>query len=221
MKSVMKWGGICGFFGVAFLVLAVPAALFGVGADPAELQGWVTRFPEIQMARVVENGLYLMGLVLQIPLFLSVYHALREQKPAAALFGPALAIVGLVIMATVAAPHGSHAALSALALDSTATAADQQTIALMWQALWGVFYGVLNVGFVVVPMGIVVVGVGAVGDDRFGKGVAYALLILGVVAFLAGFAQFADPQSDVGFVTYLACIVSYVLLAAKMVKSGR
>ncbi len=220
-RSILRWGGISGVVGIACLVLAVPAALLGVGPDPVGLEEWVTRFPSIKSARVVENGLYLLGLILQVPLFLAVHRAFRERNPASALFGPAIAIVGIVIMATVAAPHGAHAPLSALAQDPGIAPTDLRTVALMWQALWGVFYGVLNVGFVVVPLGIGVCGIAASRSKDYGRRAGYAVIALGTIAFLAGFAQFADPGSDVGFVTYLACLISYGLLSAVALKTSQ
>jgi hypothetical protein len=35
--------------------------------DPADLAAWVTRFPKIRVSRLVENGLYLVALILEIP----------------------------------------------------------------------------------------------------------------------------------------------------------
>jgi hypothetical protein len=52
------------------------------GAEPAGPAGPFSRFPEIRVARTVENGLYLAVLALWVPLALALFHSLT---PAAAL----------------------------------------------------------------------------------------------------------------------------------------
>ncbi|MBV7337497.1 hypothetical protein KFU94_56565 [Chloroflexi bacterium TSY] len=106
-----------------------------VGDDPPTLAESVTRFPEVKMFRVIENLTYLLGLVLQVPLFLALYRALRKTSLAPALFGSALGILGLCALVVSTTPHVAHARLADLYNAPGATPADQATIALMWQVV--------------------------------------------------------------------------------------
>ena len=78
-RSVLRWGGLAGMLGGILFILTWVVVLAGpVGMeDPADLTGWVTRFPAIRAARVLENGIYLVALVLGVILFLALYRALR------------------------------------------------------------------------------------------------------------------------------------------------
>jgi hypothetical protein len=84
-KSVLRWGGLAGILGgIIFIVVFVVVIAF-VGADPAEPEGEVLRFPEIRAARTVEDGLYLVVLVLWVTHFLALYRALRGMSLAPSL----------------------------------------------------------------------------------------------------------------------------------------
>jgi hypothetical protein len=85
-----------------------------VGPGTAGPAGPVSRFPEIRVARTVENGLYLAVLVLWVPLALALSHSLRRTRPASALFGSALNIFGLAVLAAGAIPHVVTSRLSDL-----------------------------------------------------------------------------------------------------------
>ncbi len=113
-RSVLRWGGLSGMLGVIFFLVAIVAAMVFVGDDPPTLAETVIRFPEVKMFRVVENLSYLMGLVLQVPLFLALYLALRKTSLAPALFGSALGILGLGALVVSTTPHVAHARLADL-----------------------------------------------------------------------------------------------------------
>ena len=89
-KSVLRWGGLAGILGGIILILVFIIVAVFVGPDPADLEGFVMRFPDIRAARTVENGLFLVVLILWITLFLALYRALRGTSLAPALFGSGL-----------------------------------------------------------------------------------------------------------------------------------
>jgi len=62
------------------------------------------RFPDIRAARTVENSLYLGVLLLWVIHCLALYRGLRRTSPTPALFGTALSILGLVVLAAGALP---------------------------------------------------------------------------------------------------------------------
>ncbi len=217
-KSVLRWGGLAGILaGILFILSWVIVGLGPVGMDdPTELEGFVTRFPDIQAARVLENCVYLVALLLGIVLFLALYRALRETSLAPALFGSVVGIVGLVSMVASTTPHVAHAPLSELYHASGATAEDQATIVILWQATKGIFEALLYVGFFVVPIGLILMGVGMRGNPAFGKSYGGVGVALGVVGLIAAILQFADPASMSGALSYFAIVIFSFVMGYKV-----
>jgi len=189
--------------------------------EPADLAGWVTRFPDIKAARVVENLVYLAALLLEVLLFLALYRALRRTSLAPALFGSVLGILGLVSMVVSTTPHVAHTPLSDLYHAPGATPADQATIALVWQATWGIFDAMLYVGFFVVPIGVLLLGVGMLGSPAFGSVFGWLSVVLGGIGLVAAVLQMADPASMVGALSYFACLIFYLVLGGKVYSLSR
>ena len=220
-KSVLRWGGLAGMLGGILFILVMVFVVVFVPPDPADLAGFVTRFPDIQATRVVENGIYLVALLLEVPLFLALYRALRKTSLAPALFGSVLGIVGLVVMVASTTPHVAHAPLSDLYHAPGATPADQATLALLWQALWGINDTMLYVGFFVVPIGLILLGVAMLGAPAFGKGLGGVSVVLGVLGLVAAVLQLVDYASPVGAGSYFACLIFYLILGWKVYSLSR
>jgi hypothetical protein len=222
-KSVLRWGGLAGMLGGILLILTWVVILAGpVGMeDPADLAGWVTRFPDIRIARVVENGIYLVALILEVMLFLALYRALRRTSLAPALFGSVLGILGLAVFMVGSLPHVAHAPLSDLYHAPGATPVDQATLALIWQATWGIFDAMLYVGFFVVPIGLLALGIAMLGTPTFGKVFGWMSVVLGVVGLVAAILQMVDPSSMIGAGSYFACLIFYLVLGWKVYSLSR
>ncbi len=222
-KNVLRWGGLASMLGGILFILAMVVVIAGpVGMeDPADLSGWVTRFPDIHMARVIENGTYLVALIFEIPLFLALFWALRKTSLAPALFGSVLGIVGLVAMVISATPHVAHAPLSELYHTPGMTPADQAALDLMWQATWGVFNAPLYVGFFVVSISLILLGVAMYGSLAFGKSLGGMSVVLGVVGLVAAVLQMVDPASIIGMGSYFACIIFYFVMGWKLFNLSR
>jgi hypothetical protein len=222
-KSVLRWGGLAGMLGGILLILTWVVILAGpVGMeDPADLAGWVTRFPDIRVARVVENGIYLVALILEVMLFLALYRALRRTSLAPALFGSVLGILGLAVFMVGSLPHVAHAPLSDLYHAPGATPVDQATLALIWQATWGIFDAMLYVGFFVVPIGLLALGIAMLGTPTFGKVFGWMSVVLGVVGLVAAILQMVDPSSMIGAGSYFACLIFYLVLGWKVYSLSR
>lgn len=207
-NDVLRWGGLAGMLGGFLFILAIVVVAVGpAGTEPTDLAGWVTRFPDIKAARVVENIVYLTALILEVPLLLALYVALRKTGMAAALFGAALGILGLVVMIASATPHVAHAPLSDLYQAPGVAPAEQAALALMWQATKGIFDAVLYVGFFVVPMGFILLSAAMLGAPAFGKGVGWVGIALGLVGLAAAVLQMIDPASMIGAGSYFAIII--------------
>lgn len=217
-NSVLRWGGLAGMLGGILFILTWVVVIVGpVGMDdPVYLAGWVTRFPDIKAARFLENVIYLTALILEVPLFLALYRALRRTSLAPALFGSVLGILGLTVYMVGTLPHVAHTPLSDLYHAPGATPADQATLALMWQATWGIFDAILYVGFFVVPVGLTLLGIAMLGTPAFGKGFGWMSVVLGVVGLAAAVLQMVDPASMIGAGSYFACIIFYLALGWKV-----
>ena len=222
-NNVLRWGGLAGMLGGILFISTFVLAIAGpVGMeDPVDLAGWVTRFPEIKAARIAENLIYLMALILEVPLFLALYRALRRTRLTAALFGSVLGIVGLVAMMLSATPHVAHAPLSELYHTPGVTPADQATIALMWQAIWGMIDVTTYIGFFIVSISLIVLGAGMIGSLAFGKGFGVVALLLGVAGLVMAILQIIDPASMIGAGSYFAQIIFYFILGWKLFNLSR
>jgi hypothetical protein len=222
-KSVLRWGGLAGMLGGILFILTFVVVIAGpVGMeDPADLEGWVTRFPNIRAARIVENGLYLVALILGVTLFLALYRALRRTSLAPALFGSVLGILGLVVLMAGALPHVAHAPLSDLYHAPGATPGEQATLALLWQATWGINDALLAVGFIVVPIGLIALGVAMLGTPAFGKGFGGVSVVLGVVGLVAAAFNMVDPSSMIAVGSYFAIIIFHLVLGWKVYSLSR
>lgn len=216
-KSVLRWGGLAGVLGGLLFILVFVIVIVFVGPDlSAEAEQMVRKFPDIQAARTVENGLYLVVLILWVAHFLALYRALRERSQAAALFGSVLGIVGLGVLAAGALPHVATAPISDLYHAPGATLADQTTLVFMWQATQGIFDALLFVGLVFLPVGLLALGVAMLGTPAFGKGFGRVTVGLGVVGVIAATVVLIDPSSPMAAVGVFALIIFNLVLGWKV-----
>jgi hypothetical protein len=216
-KSVLRWGGLAGILGGLLFIVVFAVVIAFVGANPAEPEG----FPDIRAARTIENSLYLAALVLWVIHFLALYRALRGTSLAPALFGSVLAILGLGVLAAGALPHVATAPISDLYHAPGATPEDQATLVLLWQATQGIFDALLVVGLVLLPIGLIALGVAMLGAPAFGKGFGGVSVVLGVVGVVAASALLVDPLSPMAFVGVLALIVFHLVLGWKVYSLSR
>ena len=221
-KIVLRWGGLAGLLGGILHILTLVVVLAGPvgGKEPAELEEWV-RFPDIRVARIVENVLYLVALILGITLFLALYRALRRTSLAPAFFGSGLGILGLVVLVAGALPHVATAPLSDLYHAPGATPGEQATIALLWQATWGIFDALVAVGFFVVPIGLIALGMAMLGTPAFGKGFGGVSVVLGVIGLVGATFFIIDPSSMIVVATFFAILIFQLVLGWKVYSLSR
>jgi len=220
-KSVLRWGGLAGILGgVLFILVFVIVGVF-VGADVAEAEGWIIRFPEIRGARTVENSLYLLVLILWVMHFLALYRALRGTSLAPALFGSVLGIVGLTVIAAGALPHVATLPLSNLYHAPGATPEDQATLVLFWQATQGIFDALLITGLAIMPISLIVLGMGMLATLAFGKSYGGVSIVLGVLGVAAAVVMLVDPASPIAAVGIFALIIFHLVLGWKVYRLSR
>jgi len=220
-KSVLRWGGLAGILGAIIFILVFVIVIVFVGPDLTELEGWITRFPDIRAARTVENSLYLLTLILWTTHFLALYRALRGKSLAPALFGSVLSILGLVVLAAGALPHVATAPISDLYHAPGATPEDQATLVLLWQATQGIFDALLIVGLTLLPIGLIALGVAMLGAPTFGKGFGRMSVVLGVAGVVAAIVLLVDPPSPIAVVGVLALIVFHLVIGWKVYSLSR
>jgi hypothetical protein len=220
-SSITRWGGLAGIAGsVLFVVVFAIVGIFA-GPEPAGPAGPISRFPEIRMARTVENGLYLAVLALWVPLALALFHSLRRTRPASALFGSALNILGLTVLAAGAIPHAVTSRLSDLYHADSTTPDEQATLVLLWQANQGMFDALLLVGLLVMPVGVILFGLAMRRDPAFGKVAGNVSVTLGVFGLAAATVMLVDPPSAAAAVGVFALIGFHLVAGWKTYRLSR
>lgn len=68
---------------------------------------------------------------------------------------------------------------------------------LLWQANQGMFDALLLVGLLVMPVGVILLGLAMRRDPAFGKGAGNVSVALGVVGLAAATVMLVDPLSAV------------------------
>jgi hypothetical protein len=220
-RGVLRWGGLAGILGGLIFIVVFVIVIAFVGAEPAKPEGEVMMFPDIRAARTVEDGLYLVVLILWIAHFLALYRALRGTSLAPALFGSVIGIVGLGVLAAGALPHVAAAPISDLYHAPGATPEDQATLVLMWQATEGIFDALFGVGLLLVPIGFIALGVAMLGAPAFGTGFGRVSVVLGVIGVVAATVLLVDPLSPSAFVGVLTLIVFHLILGWKVYSLSR
>jgi hypothetical protein len=86
----------------------------------------------------------------------------------------------------------------------------------LWQAVWSIIDAVLYVGFFVVPVGLVLLGVGMLRSPAFGKSYGWVSVALGGIGLIAAVLQIVDPASMIGAGSYFACLIFYFILGWKV-----
>lgn len=194
--STLRWGGLAGIAGSILMVFTFGFVAVFVGMDitPAES---LTRFADIRAARAVENTLYLAILLLWVLHSLALHQALRRTSPTPALFGTALSILGLVLLAAGAVPHVATASLFDLYQAADATPQDQATLVLVWHGIEAVFYALLYTGLVIVPLALMALGVAMLGTPHYGRRIGKVTIALGMAGLAAAVGVLAGvPELD-------------------------
>jgi Domain of unknown function (DUF4386) len=220
-QSVLRWGGLAGMLGSVLLVVTFVFVGLVVG-DAATAAVWIERFPELRAARTIENSLFLVVLILWVPHFLALYHALRRESLAPALFGSVLGILGLVVLAAEALPHVAQAPISDLYHAPGTTPEDQATLVFLWQATQGILDAMLVTGLVFLPIGLVCLGVAMLRAPAFGTAFGGLSVVLGALGVGAATLLLVNPDSVPGaLVGVFALILFHVVLGWKVSRLSR
>jgi hypothetical protein len=220
-KDVLRWGGLAGILGGIVMIVVFAIVAVFVGTDALEPADDIQRFPDVRGARTVENGLYLVVLILWMVHFLALYRALRATNLAAALFGSVLGIVGLGLLAAGALPHVALVPLADLYHAPAATPEEQAALAFLWQATWAMFDALLGAGLLILPAGLIALGVAILHTPAFGRRLGGLSLVLGALVLLSAVVFLIVPPSPIAALGILGLIVFHVVVGWKLVTLAR
>lgn len=220
-RAVLRWGGLAGLLGgIIFIGVFVIVGVF-IGADPSEAAGAIARFPDIRVARTFENGLYLLVLVLWTIHALALYRALRPTSVAPAIFGTGVLLLGIGVLATGAMPHAATAPIADLYHAPGTSSEDQVVLVSVWQASQAMFNALLVEGLVILPIGLMLLGLAMLGAPAFGRLLGWVGVGLGIVAAAAAALLLADPMSAVAVVGVLSLIVFHLVVGWRIFRLSR
>jgi len=206
-RQLCRWGGAAALAGVAMLIGSVVVVVaFGLpdASDPETL----TDFGDIEAGRIAEHFLYLGALMMFALHVLVLHRLLTPAHPPAALFGTAVSEFGLLIMAASSLLHVSTSPLADLYTAPDTSPEDLESIEYAWHAAQSVFDTMLVTGVLLVPIGIVLLGVAMRHSaPLFGRRLAMVTIGLGAVGVIGAVIAVVDPGSDAAAVSVLAIAV--------------
>jgi hypothetical protein len=124
--------------------------------------------------------------------------------------------MGLVVLAAGALPQVARTPISDLYHAPGATPEDQATLVLLWQATQGILDALLITGLLLLPIGLLMLGVAMLRTPAFGKAFGGVSLVIGVLGIAAGVVLLIDPGSPIAIVSVLSLIVFHIALGWKV-----
>ena len=218
-RELSRWGGIAGLAGAVLLVCS--AVVVGVlGLPDASDAETLTDFPNIESGRIAEHFLYLGALMMFALHVFVLYRLLRTSHLAAALFGTVVSAFGLLIMAASSLLHVSTAPLSDLYTASDTPAADLAAIEYAWHGAQSVFDTMLATGVLLVPIGMVLLGLAMLRTTSFGSNLPKLAIGLGIVGTIGAVIAVIDPGSVFSALAVLAIGVFHLSIGWRTLKLG-
>lgn len=207
-RQLLRWGGVAGVAGALFMfgTLLVVTMLGLPDASDVET---LTDYPDIAAGRMAEHFLYLGALVLFTLHVLALYRMLRPAHPAAALFGAATTVMGFITMAASSMLHISTAPLSDLYV--AAEAGERAAIEAAWVGAQSVFDTMLATGVLLVPIGLLLLGLAMRRFPAIASSIMWLTIGLGAVGVVGATIAIIDPGSMFSALSVLGIVV--VMLA--------
>lgn len=219
-RNLFRLGGLAGILsGITLILTAV--TLFGfVPPAPADTAALVMRYPSVRATTILGETFSFAGVILEVAFFFALYRALRGTSLAWAIFGAAVSLLGLGVLAVEGVPDVAYAQISNLYHAPGATAQDQATLALIWQTTQGLFSQYDTASFILLALGYVLLGVAMIRSPTFGKGfggVSITLGLLGLVGvYLLGITSAVFAPLGLGVL-----IILPLLLGSKLYRLSK
>lgn len=218
-QELSRWGGMAGIAGVALMfgtglvvgILGLPDA-----SDPETL----TDFADIEAGRIAEHFLYLGALILFALHFFVLHRLLSPAHKPAALFGTVVASFGLVIMAASSLLHVSTSPLAELYTAADTPPEDLPAIEYAWHGAQSVFDTMLATGVLLVPIGIVLLGIAMLRAPAFGSTLAKVSIGLGALGIIGATIAVVDPGSEFSAASVIAIALFNLIVGWRTLKLG-
>ncbi len=140
--------------------------------------------------------------------------------PAAALFGAALAAFGYVAMAVSAVLHVSTAPLAELYTSPDTPSGDLPSIEYSWHAAQSVFDTMLATGLLLVPSGIMLLGIAMLNSPSFGPRLGWFAVVMGALGLAGAAIEVIEPDLEFSAFSVLAIVVFHLAAGVRTVKLG-
>lgn len=215
-RQLLGWGGVAGVAGAMFMI-ATFVVVSVLGLPDASDVATLTDYPDIASGRIAEHFLYLGALVLLALHVLVLYRMLRPAHQAAALFGAAMTELGLGIMAASSVLHVSTAPLSDLY--ESAAAGEQPAIEAAWVAAQSVFDAMLAAGVLLVPIGLMLLGLAMRRFPAFPASIMWLTVGIGVAGAVGAVIAIFDPGSMLSAISVLGMTVVMLATGGQMLSA--
>lgn len=216
-QQLCRWGAVVGLVGV-LLMLGAFVVVGALGLPDASDVETLTDFADIESGRIAEHFLYLGALMLFALHALVLHRLLMPANPAAALFGTAMVEFGLVMMAASSLLHVATSPLADLYTASDTPPEDLPAIEYAWHGAQSVFDTMLVTGVLLVPIGIVLLGLAMRGAPAFGPRLTWLTIGLGTVGIIGAAIAVVDPGSMFSAVSVLAITAFNLSVGWRMLK---
>lgn len=193
-RQLIRWGGVAGAAG-SLLLISSAVVVGALGMPDASDVATLRNFSAIESGRIVEHFIYLGALLFMAGNTLVLYRMLSKTHAAAALFGAASAMFGYVIMAGSSLLHLSTAPLAELYTGGEATAEGLAAIEYAWAGAQSVFDTMLATGGLLVPVGILLLGIAMRKAHTFSDGLTAFTLGIGLVGTVGAIIAIIIPGS--------------------------
>lgn len=165
-------------FSIVYQVVFIGTQTTAAGAGP------VINYPGIHTQIIVGQSLFLVGTVLMMPLFLSLYRALRQSSLPAAIFETGLSFLGLAILTVEGEPNVAMTPISNSYHAAGATIAQQASAVQLWPATQGMFNQFDTCAYILLSIDFVFFGLGMFSSPSFGKTLGGAIAAFGAAGLL-------------------------------------
>lgn len=220
LSRFARWGGIAGLAGVVMMIAAF-GVVIGLGLPDASDPETLIDFADIETGRILEHFAYLAALVLFLLHGLVLGQLLTREHPPAALFGAALSTLGLTVMAAGAVLHVSTSPLADLYTDPDTPTEDLPAIEYSWHGAQSVFDTMLATGLLIVPIGMILLGVAMRSSGSYGPRLAWLAIGLGAVGFVGAAVEVVDRSIELSALSVLAIVVFNGAVAWRTLRLGR
>ena len=218
-RQLSRWGGVAGLAGV-ILLLGAGIVVGVLGLPDASDVETLRDFADIESGRIAEHFLYLGALMLFALHVLVLHRLLSAAHPAAALFGTVMATFGLAMMAASSLLHVATSPLADLYTAPDTTPEDLRAIEYAWHGTQSVFDTMLATGVLLVPIGIVLLGVAMRSAPAFGPRLSSFSIGLGIIGIMGAVIAIVDPGSMASAASVLAIALFHLSTGWRTLKLG-